>query len=338
MLLATLITNFANTKNEIFKEDQSNDPDGYRYKYLCLKNELTKHKINIATPDINKISKSRINVYVDIPKKIIINSKAISVLIIAENPTIYKKNWIKSYHDLFDLIFTWNDKYVDNIKYYKFQFTYKFPQEKFKIPFNKKKFLTLISENKKINHENELYSERLRAIRWLEKNIPDEFDLYGRSWNKLVSANKFINFIYSKLIHPISFFNIKTKSYKGDIFDKVKTLLLYKFSICYENASNYSGYITEKIFHCFFSNVVPIYLGANNIDNYIPSNCYIDKNKYRSYSDLIFFLKSINEKQYEEYLKNINNFLNSKKAEQFKSELYSKFIVKKILDLSDIKK
>lgn len=80
MLLATLITNFSNTKNEIFKEDQSNDPDGYRYKYLCLKNEFTKHKINIATPDINKISKSRINVYVDIPKKIIINSSPTRLL------------------------------------------------------------------------------------------------------------------------------------------------------------------------------------------------------------------------------------------------------------------
>ncbi len=333
MLQATLITNFANTSNEIFNVEKSNDPDGYRYKYLCLKRELSNNNINIATPDINKISKSEINIYVDIPKKLKINSRAVSALIIAENPTIHKKNWIESYHDLFDIIFTWNDNYVDNKKYFKFQLTYKFPQKTLKTPFNKKKFLTLISENKKINDENELYSERYNAIKWLEKIIPDEFDLYGRNWNKLISSNKLLNFLYSKLLHPISFFNIKSKSYKGDIFDKIQTLSMYKFSICYENAINYNGYITEKIFHCFFANVVPIYLGADNIDKYIPSNCYIDKNKYKNYTELVAYLKSINEKKYENYLENIKNFLNSKEAEQFKSEIYSKFIVKKILDL-----
>ena len=52
---------------------------------------------------------------------------------------------------------------------------------------------TLINANKTTNHLNELYSERLRAIKWLEKNIPNEFDLYGRGWNKLISSNKIIN-------------------------------------------------------------------------------------------------------------------------------------------------
>ena len=260
-MLATLISNFGNINNEIFCDNLSNDPDGYRYKYLCLKDELAKHNIGIATPDINKINKSAINIYVDVPKKIIINPNAISVLIIAENACVYNKNWKKSYHDLFDIIFTWNDNYVDNKKYFKFQLTYKFPQKKRKVSFKRKKLLTLISANKKINHSNELYSERLRAIEWLEKNNSNEFDLYGRGWNKLVSSNKILNYIYSKLLHRLSFFNIRRDSYRGDIFDKLKTLSMYKFSICYENATNYPGYITEKIFHCFFSNVVPIYLG-----------------------------------------------------------------------------
>jgi hypothetical protein len=39
---------------------------------------------------------------------------------------------------------------------------------------------------------------------------------------------------------------------------KKNTLEKYKFSICYENARDIPGYITEKIFDCFFAGCVPI--------------------------------------------------------------------------------
>jgi hypothetical protein len=42
-------------------------------------------------------------------------------------------------------------------------------------------------------------------------------------------------------------------SYKGKIDSKKDTLEKYKFSICYENARDTPGYITEKIFDCFFA-------------------------------------------------------------------------------------
>ena len=330
-MLATLISNFSNINNEIFNEDQTNDPDGYRHKYLELKRELLNYDITIATPDINTIDESKLNIYLDVPNKLVTNAKAMSVLIINENPIIHKNNWNKSSHDIFDLIFTWNDDYVDNKKYFKFQFSYEFPKKIIKVPFSNKKFLTLISANKKIVHSNELYSERFRAIKWFEKHISNEFDLYGRIWNKLTSSNRLLNFIFTKFLHPFSIFNINRVSYQGELDDKIKTLSKYKYNICYENAKNYSGYITEKIFHCFFSNVVPIYLGAQNIDTFIPRNCYVDKNEFSNYEDLIFFLKSIDELKYEKYLTNIDNFLNSNKSNQFRSSFYSKFIVKKII-------
>ena len=87
-------------------------------------------------------------------------------------------------HIFFDRVYTWNDALVDNQKYWK----YLWPQSRFMmdtvaIPFIEKKLLTLINGNKTSLGKNELYSEREKAIRFLEKNDV-EFDLYGVGWNK----------------------------------------------------------------------------------------------------------------------------------------------------------
>ncbi len=64
---------------------------------------------------------------------------------------------------------------------------------------------------------------------------------------------------------------------------------------------------------CLISKSVPIYIGANNIENYIPKNCFIAKNDFKDYKELYEFLKNISEKEYQEYINNIENFLDSDK-------------------------
>jgi len=57
-----------------------------------------------------------------------------------------------------------------------------------------------------------------------------------------------------------------------DVFSK------YKFIICFEN-SYADGYVTEKIFNCFFAHTIPIYMGAPDISNHINPNSFIDRRK-----------------------------------------------------------
>ena len=47
------------------------------------------------------------------------------------------------------------------------------------VPFSEKKFSTLIAGNKSVKSKGELYSERLRAIRFMEQNYLSDFDLYS---------------------------------------------------------------------------------------------------------------------------------------------------------------
>ncbi len=106
----------------------------------------------------------------------------------------------------------------------------------------------------------------------------------------------------------------------------------YKFAICYENARDISGYITEKIFDCFFAGCVPIYWGANNITEHIPKDCFIDKREFESYEKLYEFITSINNEKYLQYLENIETFLKSDKAYLFSSEFFAKTLIGTIID------
>jgi hypothetical protein len=91
------------------------------------------------------------------------------------------------------------------------------------------------------------------------------------------------------------------------------------------------GYITEKIFDCFKTGTVPIYLGANNIKDYIPESTFIDKRNFSTYNELYNYLISIDEESYSEYQENISNYLKSSRARVFDSDYNAKILVDGII-------
>lgn len=209
-------------------------------------------------------------------------------------PPIINSNYLNpNYKNLFDKMFLLLDELADNKK----SFRMFYPQNNLNliediIPFNKKKFCTLIFGYHTSADSRALYSQRINIIKFFEQQHPNDFEFYGHGW-------------------PSGY-----KSYKGGITNKVPCLKNYKFCICYEN-SRHNGYITEKIFDSMIAGCVPIYLGAYNIKNFIPENCFIDRSKFKSNEDLYNFLKSIDEKKYQVYLTNIKNFFKSEKAKLF---------------------
>lgn len=216
------------------------------------------------------------------------------ILFMQEPMFVMPENYDRNIHEHFDAIITFDDDIVDNKKYFK----YNTPepagvQNKYSKSFRQKKLLTLIDSKKYSNVSGELYSKRREAIRYFEKNHIDSFDFYGHGWE-----------------------NSGYDSYKGSVPGKLEILSQYKFCICYENGI-LNGWITEKIFDCFFSGCVPIYLGAPNVTDYIPGDTFIDKRKFEDYGELYDFISSIDEKEYNVYLKHIRDFLNSDMAKRF---------------------
>lgn len=337
---ASLVIDY-HLNNAIFNlNDKNINRDNYAYSVWLLKKQFQKVDVDLSTCDINSPEESNAVLYFDFPEQNVEINPEISYLFLFESEVIKPKSWDMIRHEKFKKIFTWNDELVDNKKYFKFNYCHLFPTDKVEfnkilIKFSNKKLCTLISANKKVIHPYELYSQRVKTIRWFESNAPLDFDLYGIGWDKYRINNKYIRFLLSKIPFLGKIFAPKFSSYKGVVESKNVTLSEYKFSICYENAEGLSGYITEKIFDCFFAGCVPIYWGAPNIVEHIPDNCFIDRRQFDSHEKLYEYLINISEVQYLDFQKNIANYLFSEKSVPYRAETFANTIVDHVI--KDIK-
>ncbi len=224
-------------------------------------------------------------------------------LCIFETEVIKPDNWDPLFHARFDRVFSWSDAHVDHQKVIKLNFAIDtesaYDIDVLKSAFCQRKLCTLIAGAKMARHPNELYSERVRAIHWFEAHAPGAFDLYGVGWN----AADF-------------------PSYRGAVQDKLATLSRYRFAICYENAQGFPGYITEKILDCFRAGVVPVYLGAPNIAQWIPRDCFIDREAFGSQEELHEYLAGMDAASHAAYLERIRSFLASAQAYAFSTECF----------------
>lgn len=101
----------------------------------------------------------------------------------------------------------------------------------------------------------------------------------------------------------------------------------YKFVFICENSIS-EGYITEKIFNCYFSRIIPIYYGSNKITYYFNPKTFININinlnqledtKYKILTTLMF-----NQEKYDEYIS--QNIINPQYNDENYKERLNNFI------------
>jgi len=223
------------------------------------------------------------------------------------------KKTVKIYDSVF---FTWETG-VSSIKH--FHTPLPFPKKRIMPEYwssGGRKFLTLINSNRRpISYYKELLTERIRAVIFFGQT--GDIDLYGRDWQK-------------PLPHPYRFRKAAIeKVYKGAIENKYEKLSQYKFALAIENCE-LPGYITEKIFDCFYVGTVPIYLGDPYVEKYIPKNCFIDMRGFKNYEELRKFLKSLTETEIQTYKENGRRFLESQKIKPFTQEHFAEIFVNTI--------
>jgi len=151
------------------------------------------------------------------------------------------------------------------------------------IPFTNKKFCLLINKSKLNPEINNIYTI-LNKI-----DVIDSISIYE-------------NIVHSSCYHSVDLLNVFNK---------------YKFIICYENSYT-DGYITEKIFNCFFAHTIPIYKGSEKINDYINNKSFIDA-RNDNMIDLVIKLKD-DENMYNEYI-NSNKISNNYNNENYNNEM-----------------
>lgn len=65
-----------------------------------------------------------------------------------------------------------------------------------------------------------------------------------------------------------------------------------KFNLCYENSS-YPGYVTEKIFHSFFCNTIPIYWGSSTVEMDFNTKAFISRHDFDSDEDMMRYIMEV---------------------------------------------
>lgn len=326
-------------QNIVFDTKKNKGPEALIFS--TLKRFLKKRNVEINTYDIVTKNLTFKYVYFDLPYpwnikawKTILLNKSKNILICHESALILPFNYWKFLHLFFVKVYTWYNPLVDNRKYFKKLW----PKSSLGIgtrpkKFKQKKFLALINKNTSsffpfqiLSFGQELYSERIKSIEFFEHNIPGDFFLFGRGWNRPKKHN---------LSEKIFGFR-KYSSYKGEVDNKIELLSNFKYCLCFENLTEVDGYITEKIFDCLKAKCVPIYWGATDIKNYIPDECFIDFRRFMDYSKLLIYLQSIDENRYNKYIENIENLLSNKKfRNEWFEDQFARFFLEDVLELKN---
>lgn len=240
-------------------------------------------------------------------------------LFLWEAKVVNQNNYNQRIWGKFKYIFTWDDDLVDNKKFFKFFLpTPNHTPLAKSTPFNQKKLIVNMTNNKYSAKPNELYSARRKTIGYFDSNFPDDFDLFGNQWNKPVT----------KWQKRFPWLVKKHTSYRGGALKKIETLSRYKFTLCYENVSDVKGYVTEKIFDALHARTIPIYWGATNVDQFVDADTFLDRRKFKNDEDLAKYLKQMTEENYNKYLAAGARYLQSEKYAKFLPENFCDQIIK----------
>jgi hypothetical protein len=215
-------------------------------------------------------------------------------------------------------------------------------------PWSTRRFLTMINSNKALPHwrdparwldrprevsikralaglryrpiARDRYRARLQAIQALSEL--DDFDLFGEGWDTRHPA-------VDPGLHAAA-----QRVYRGTTDDKLSLLARYRFGLVFEN-TRFPGYISEKLFDCFFARCVPIYSGAPDVAQYVPPAAFIDAREFRSFAELERFLRGITEADGKRYVDAAHSFLASAAYESFCADRFARDLVDALVQVAE---
>ena len=261
------IYGWENGEDDIFDPHSSRNRDDCLEPMRVMEAMSRQRGVELHTADVNQhnLVEPDFSLYVESVDFVPCPAKK-NYLILYETPLTVPRNADYYYLNQFDSIFTWSkqllkgglqDKNGNSIASNRF-FQIKHPnpipkdcREVFHSPVFDERvdFACLIGSNRYANlfDERELYSEGVKAIKWFEEYAPCDFKLYGNGWKvpqkrlgqlgKLrYRMEKIIPWITGRPVFP---------SYQGQVNTKYEVLSKTKFCICFENARDIDGYVTE---------------------------------------------------------------------------------------------
>lgn len=151
----------------------------------------------------------------------------------------------------------------------------------------------------------DLYQKRLDAILYFSSVMG--FHLYGTGWDGINQVSK-----YHRAAKRIG---------AAPVADKLMTMTQFKYALCFENCV-FPGYVTEKIFDCFFSGCIPVYWGAPDIADFVPAEAFIDMRQFQNFEEANCFLKKMSSLEANRYIGVARDFLASSAFKKFHQDFW----------------
>ncbi len=328
-------------QNNIFTDNPLYGMKSDNYPFKALKQELAKRGVEFNTYDITPPQEADLVICLDeVPtfKTLNVLNKP-AYLIISEPPVYAPQNWDPANHHCFEKVFTYDKDLVSGPKYAHYVFAIDFESHKAfpsinEMQYRQRQLCCLIAGALQVTPpeagSRSLLYERYKTANYFAKHHAGEFDIYGRNlinekFEYFKGAGILKKLKLAPLVKLIAAQKAKyiKKAFKGSIppLEKLDYHHRYNFSVCYDNSA-IRGCISERIFDCFISKSIPIYCGAPDIGDYIPKQCFINRNDFSSYEDLYKFIKSMDYSTYLNYLTAIELFLKSPQINQFTTQHY----------------
>jgi hypothetical protein len=203
-------------------------------------------------------------------------------------------------------------------------------------------FLTMINANKLPRlYDHELYTERLRAAAFFHQR--GEIDLYGRGWDRapMWLGRQRVPYTFRRSYgrfwearqrrRPDPVYAAVQAAWRGPVESKAEVLSGYRFAICFENMA-LQGWITEKMFDCFYAGCVPVYWGAPDVTDWIPREAFVDMRTFRDYEDLRRFLHELGPDDLQRYRDAARDFLRSPQFEAFKPRAFAEQVARLVAE------
>ena len=318
--------------NSIFDLSNPQNRDDSHQPYCMLREQFKSNGVNLNTHDVVNRGVPLFELHMNVQNSALSKHQ---YLLLLETPQIFPENADANRWTSYRKVFTWDDELVDGDHFLKINFPNVIRCERSAAYAQRARFCCMIASNRAaaIKDERTLYGARVDVIRWFETNALKDFDLFGVDWDIPAARTGVVAKMQRRLwcqlrqVAPLNHF----PSYRGKVARKSDVLTNTRFAICFENVRDLNGYITEKIFDCFFAGCVPVYWGAANITHYIPHDCFIDWRNFRDTADVYGFLVGMSEQDFNQYQGRISKFLQSQAVYPFSSEYFVDTIVKTIM-------
>jgi hypothetical protein len=188
----------------------------------------------------------------------------------------------------------------------------------FPLSFKPEKYLKwwqkLTSPALKDDIHNELQGKRLEIIEFFA--LQNKIDIFGRQWQNLSKLPPKWQKHLAPVIHRLN---------PQPCEDKIETMSNYKFAVCFENVA-YPGYVTEKIIDCLVAGVIPLYLGAPDITDFVPQDAFINVKNFDDFQHLDEYLQNLSDPTAIKMINTGRDFLSSPAGQKHTFEEFAELL------------